>query len=88
MRRPEKLSDLISGSPEFDHESDHYPELKPIISKVLQEPDFPTGSVDRLEVSLHANGYATCRVWPARAVEPVGWTYANLALPVERPAGL
>jgi hypothetical protein len=63
------------GSEGFDPSADRYPDIRDVVDKVLDDPDFPSGDVDRIEVTALATGEATWRVWPARAEEPVGGVY-------------
>jgi hypothetical protein len=56
----------------FNPEQDHYPRLEDVFSKILAEPDIPTGGVERIEVTCLAGGDATYRVWAARAEEAEG----------------
>jgi hypothetical protein len=60
-----------------DPESDRYPDAKKIVARVFDEEDYPDGPVERIEVTLLANGEATWRVWAARAEEARGGFYAS-----------
>lgn len=70
----------------FDPTVDHYQPIRKVIQRVLQESEFPTGDVERVEITCLANGECTYRVWPARAEEPVQGTYMNPDAPREVPA--
>lgn len=51
---------------------DRYPDLITVLRRIAGEADLPEGPIERLEVSTHADGSSTYRVWPARAEEPDG----------------
>ena len=64
--------DLRGEDPDFDHNEDRYPDLQGLLPKVFEEPDYPTGPVEKIEITGLASGHATYRVWEARAEEPIG----------------
>ena len=59
----------------FDPNVDRYPDIAAVVEAVLDDPEFPEGDVERIEITALANGEATWRVWPARAEQPVGGVY-------------
>jgi hypothetical protein len=72
----EPHSSLVEGN--FDADQDRYPTLTEVLSRILDDSDLVALSVERVEVSLHASGEATYRVWEPRAEEPLGGYYAAL----------
>jgi hypothetical protein len=62
---------------EVDTDRDRYPRLKDVIADALNHEDFPSGQIERFEVTLLPSGEGTWRVWPARALEPEGGYYKN-----------
>jgi hypothetical protein len=72
MRNRNK-NDTPSGEQmSFDPDVDRYPDLKRLFSRIEASDAIPDGPVERLEITCLAGGEATCRVWPARALEPEG----------------
>jgi hypothetical protein len=61
-----------------DHNVNRYPEIGKVIRKVLQERDFPTGEVQKLEITCLQNGEATWRVWAPGFDEPEGGVYSQV----------
>lgn len=51
---------------------DRYPDPRELVTRIVDEDDFPDGSVERIEITCLASGEATWRVWPARAEDPIG----------------
>lgn len=60
------------------HEIDRYPNPEDVWANMVEHPDFPTGNIERVEITGLANGEATWRVWPARAEEPVGGHFTEV----------
>lgn len=60
------------GSGDFDPNADRYPDPRRVFPRVLEDPDYPEGDVERIEMTFLANGEATYRVWAARAEDAVG----------------
>ena len=54
-----------------DTDADRYPDIRKVCRKVFEDPDYPEGDVERIEVYCQASGEASYRVWAARSVEPV-----------------
>jgi hypothetical protein len=81
MRRKGDSQQTDKPQPEIDFDSDRYPDLERVFSRIIAAPELPTGPIDRVDVRGLANGDATCRIWPARAEEPEG-----LYLPAEGPS--
>lgn len=52
-------------------DADRYPSMEKVIAKVFEDPEYPKGDVDRIEVYAQASGEASYRVYPARSEEPV-----------------
>lgn len=66
---------LGGGDVEFDPNQDRYPDIMDVIRFALKSEDFPEGDIERLEITLLANGEGTFRCWAARSEEPVGGVY-------------
>lgn len=58
-----------------DTDTDRYPTLAQILSRILDDSDLLDLRVERLEVTLFASGEATYRVWAPRAEESDGGYY-------------
>lgn len=54
-----------------DTDTDRYPDLTDVFSKILETTDLPEGPVELVSVSCFAGGDATYRITPARAEEPI-----------------
>jgi hypothetical protein len=54
---------------------DRYQDVADVVTRVLSEEEFPTGPIERFEVTCTASGEATYRVWEARAEEPFSGVY-------------
>jgi hypothetical protein len=48
---------------------DRYPDIREVLQDVLNDPDFPEGPVDRIDIMCLGTGEATYRVWPAHSDE-------------------
>lgn len=57
---------------DFDPTQDRYADINKAIALAMDSEDWPEGPVERFEVTCLASGEVTFRVWPVRAVEPIG----------------
>jgi hypothetical protein len=55
---------------DFDHNVDRYPTVAEALRKVINDPNFEGGVVERVDVRVQANGEVTYRYWEPRAEEP------------------
>jgi cellulase/cellobiase CelA1 len=76
MDSAERHEQLPPDETEQDEFGDRYPDPLSVIERVVHEDDFPSGDVERIEITMVASGEATWRVWAARAEEPVGGVIA------------
>lgn len=60
---------------EAEDTADRYPSVRDVIDAVLNDPEFPEGDLDRLEIGMLATGEATWRAWEARSDLPVGGVF-------------
>lgn len=67
----------------WDPDADRFQDIREVVDEVLHEHDFPSGPIERLEITCLANGEANARVWVARAEEPAGFHYENPDMPRE-----
>lgn len=81
MRKVEKEAKRQGVLAEFDPDRDYYPDLNTVIQSAFGHEDWPTGKIERFEVTCLANGQGTWRVWPARGDEFVGGVYTDSDVP-------